>query len=57
MDVGIIRKKSLFVGVEEIGAMVDRGLFAWGSTKDFWTPSIPKSKDQKPVFYEMKAGR
>lgn len=40
MDVGIIRKKPLFVGVEEIGAMVDRGLFAWGSTKDFGAPSI-----------------
>lgn len=43
MDVGIVCKKSLFVGVEEIGTVIDRGLFAWGSTKDFGPPSIPAS--------------
>lgn len=54
MDVGIVCKKPLFVGVEEIGAVVDRGLFAWGSTKDFGAPSIPASKGQRPIFCEME---
>ena len=55
MDVGIICKKPRFVGVEEVGAMADRGLFGWGSTKDFGALSIPASKRQRPVFYEMEA--
>lgn len=55
MDVGIVCKKPLFVRVEEIGAVVDRGLFAWGSTKDFGAPSIPASKGQRPIFYGMGA--
>lgn len=54
MDVGVVCKKPLFVGVEEIGAVVDRGLFAWGSTKDFRAPSIPTSKGQRTIYYEMK---
>lgn len=51
MDVGVVCKKPLFVGVEEIGAVVDRGLFARGSTKDIGAPSIPASKGQRPIFY------
>lgn len=52
MDVGIVCKKPLVVGVEEIGAVVDRGLFTWGSTKDFGAPSIPASKrsDRDPYL-------
>lgn len=43
MDVWIVSGKLLSVGVEEIGAVVDRGLLVWVSTKDFGAPSIPVS--------------
>lgn len=49
MDAGVVCEKPFFVSVEEIGAVVDRCLFAWGSTKDFGTPSIPTSKSQRRI--------
>ena len=40
MNVGIVREEPLFMCVEEVGAMVDGGLFARGAAKDLGAPGV-----------------
>lgn len=47
MNVGVVRQKSFFVRVEEVSAVVDRGLLAWSPTEDFRTPGISDGELQK----------
>lgn len=40
MDVGVVGEEALLGGVEEVGAVVDAGLFAGGAAEDFGTPGV-----------------
>lgn len=40
VDIGVIGQETLFVGVEKVRPVVDRGLEGGGTTEDFGTPCI-----------------
>ena len=40
VDVGVIGEEALFVGVVEVGAVVDGGLVGWGAAEDFGAPGV-----------------
>lgn len=40
VDVGIVVQKTFSVRVEEIGAVVDGGLLAWGTTENLGPPGV-----------------
>ncbi len=42
MDVGVVGEETLFVGVVEVGAVVDGRLFGRGAAEDFGPPSVAK---------------
>ena len=40
VDVGVVCEKPFLCGMEEVGAVVDAGLFAGGASEDFGTPCV-----------------
>ena len=40
MDVGVVGQQAFFVGVVEVGAVVDRGLFRGRAAEDFGAPGV-----------------
>lgn len=42
VDVGVVGEETLFVGVVEVGAVVDGRLLGRGTTEDFGPPSVAK---------------
>lgn len=40
MDVGVVGEQAFLGGVEEVGAVVDAGLFAGRAAEDFGAPGV-----------------
>jgi len=54
VDVGVVGEETLFVGVVEVGAVVDGRLFSRGATEDFGSPSV--SKNGQSLVAESRDG-
>lgn len=48
MNIGVVGQQAFSMRVEEIGAVVDGGLLAWGATEDLGPPSISLKRSMPP---------
>jgi hypothetical protein len=50
VNIGVISKQTFLRGMEEVGAVVDAGLFAWGTAEDFGLPGVEMRVEMNDAY-------
>jgi hypothetical protein len=53
VDVGVVCEQAFLRGVEEVGAVVDAGLFAGGAAEDLGAPGVAVFLGMVSFVYEV----